>query len=89
MGQELVSFMGNIVVGVLSLIGVIITNNRANNKIQNDIKTQQAVTDEKIKELTREVRYHNGFAERIPVLDVKVEDIERRVKTLESFHRSN
>ena len=57
-----------VVVGLLSLIGVMITNSRSNNKMQNEIKTGQAVTDERISELTREVRMHNDFAARIFII---------------------
>ena len=68
MTEALISAGAAIVVGVLSLVGVMITNNRSNNKMQNEMKTGQAVTDERISELTREVRMHNDFARRIPVI---------------------
>ena len=79
----------SIVVGVLALVGVIITNNRANNKMQSEMRTNQAVTKEQITELTREVRMHNDFAQRIPVLEEKVKVINRRISDLEAFHKPN
>ena len=47
------------------------------------MKTQQAVTDTKIDELTREVRQHNNFAQRVPVLENKVQVADHRIKDLE------
>ena len=75
------------VFGVLSLVGVMISNNKANNKMQNEMKTNQAVTNERIIELTREVRMHNDFAQRIPVIEEKVKSINRRIADLEEFHK--
>lgn len=72
MTEALIAAGAAIVVGVLSLIGVMITNSRANNKMQNEMKTSQAVTEEKLTELTREVRTHNDFASRIPVIEESV-----------------
>ena len=87
--EALISAGAAIVVGILSLIGVMITNNRSNNKMQQEMKTSQAVTDEKINELTREVRKHNDFAERIPVLEEKIKVTNHRLSDLEEFHKPN
>lgn len=87
--EALISAGAAIVVGTLSLIGVMITNNRSNNKMQQEMKTSQAVTDEKINELTREVRKHNDFAERIPVLEEKIKVTNHRLRDLEEFHKPN
>ena len=73
--------------GSLSLIGVIISNNRANAKIQNQLETAQAVTDTKLDELTREVREHNGFARRMPVVEEQIKVINHRIEDLEGFHK--
>ncbi len=72
-----------LITGGLTLIGVVISNAASNNKIQNQLQTSQAVTDTKIEELTREVRAHNGFAQRIPVLEEKIEVANHRIKDLE------
>lgn len=74
------TIIGCIITGVLSLVGVILTNNSSNKKIENNLEKNQAVTDTKIEELTREVRQHNSFAQRIPVLEVKIEELERKIK---------
>ena len=89
MTEALISAGAAIIVGVLSLVGVMITNNRSNNKMQNDIKTAQAVTDERISELTREVRMHNDFARRIPVIEEQLKVANHRVADLEEFHKPN
>ena len=68
-----------IITGVLSLIGVVITNTQANKKIEIQLDKQQAITDTKLEELTREVREHNDFARRIPVIENKIENLEKKV----------
>lgn len=82
--SSLIGAGGSVIVGVLALIGVMVTNNRSNNRMQNDIKTSQAVTKERIMELTREVREHNNFARRMPVLEEKIKVINHRVEDLEN-----
>ena len=77
-----------IITGGLSLIGVIISNISSNKKIENQLKIQQAVTDTKLETLTSEVREHNNFAKRMPVVEEKIADIERRVSNLERKHES-
>ena len=89
MTEALISAGAAVVVGVLSLVGVIISNSRANSKMQNDMKTAQAVTDERISELTREVREHNGFGRRIPVIEEQVKVINHRISDLEKLHKPN
>lgn len=73
-----------IIAGGMSLIGVIITNANSNKNIENQLKTAQAVTDTKIEQLTEEVRKHNSWADRITALEVKVDDLKRRVDNVES-----
>ena len=89
MTEALISAGAAVIVGVLSLAGVMITNSRSNSKLQNDIKTAQAVTEEKISELTREVRMHNDFARRIPVIEEQIRVANHRVADLEQFHKPN
>lgn len=72
-----------LIVGGLSLLGVILTNASSNKKVTNKIETVQAVTDTKIEELTREVREHNNFARRVPVVEEQIADINRRLDGLE------
>ena len=72
-----------VVTGCLSLAGVIITNVQSNKKIENNLTTAQAVTDCKIDELTREVREHNNFARRMPVIEEQIKVINHRIADLE------
>lgn len=62
--------------GGVTLIGVLIANNRA-----------QAVTETRLDELTREVREHNNFARRVPVLEEKIEVANHRIDDLEEFNK--
>ena len=71
------------IAGIASVIGVVLTNRTANQKIAAKIETAQAVTDTKIEELTREVREHNNFARRVPVLENQIQDISRRLGNVE------
>lgn len=72
-----------LITGGLSLIGVILTNLSSHKKIENEIKTSQAVTDTKLDNLTREVREHNNFAKRMPVVEEQIKVINHRIEDLE------
>lgn len=72
-----------LITGGMSLIGVVITNSRSNSKILSKVETTQAVTDCKIDELTREVRAHNNFAQRMPVVEEQIKVINHRISDLE------
>ena len=76
-----------IITGVLSLIGVVISNLAANAKMTKELEKAQAVTDTKIEELTREVREHNNFAKRVPVLEEKAKVADHRISDLENKHK--
>lgn len=77
-----------VISGGLALIGVIISNAAASRKTQAQITTAQAVTDTKIDELTREVREHNGFAKRMPVVEEQIKVMNHRISDLEEFHKN-
>lgn len=72
-----------IITGGLTLIGTIITVLSANHKTNEALKINQAVTDTKIEELTREVREHNNFAQRMPVIEEQIKVINHRIQDLE------
>lgn len=76
-----------IITGGLSLIGVIITNISSNRRVEASLKTAQAVTDTKIEELTREVREHNNFAKRMPIVENEIKHINQDVQKLNSYHK--
>ena len=66
------SVLAALVTGVLTLVGVLVSNSRA-----------QAVTETRLEELTREVREHNGFARRMPVVEEQIRVINHRISDLE------
>ena len=70
------SIISAILAGAVTLIGVLIANSRS-----------QAVTDTKLEELTREVREHNNFAKRMPVVEEQIKVINHRIKDLEEIER--
>ena len=83
--------MENIIValitGGLSLIGVVVTCVVTSRKNETTVKVAQAVTDTKIDELTREVRSHNNFAQRMPVVEEQIKVINHRISDLEGYHK--
>ena len=72
-----------LITGGLSLAGVVVTCVATARKNENAVKVSQAVTDTKIDELTREVREHNGFARRMPVVEEQIKVINHRLADLE------
>lgn len=92
--MEWLAFAGTLVTALGSLIAVVITNRSNNDKmmhqmelqqvnIKAELKQAQAVTDTKITELTREVREHNNFAKRVPVLEEQIKVANHRIEDLE------
>lgn len=77
------AIMVALISGVLSLAGVVLSNFATARKTAESIYTSQAVTDTKIDELTREVREHNGFARRMPVVEEQIKVINHRLSDLE------
>ena len=65
-----------LITGGLTLLGVLVANNK-----------QQAITDTKLEELTREVREHNDFARRVPVVEEQIKVINHRISDLEEYHK--
>ena len=76
-----------IITGALSLMGSLIAMINGNKKITQEMKIAQAVTDTKLDELTREVREHNNFARRMPVVEEQIKVINHRIEDLEGFHK--
>lgn len=75
--------ISSIITGGLTLLGVIFSNMQSNKKIEGQLDRKQAVTDTKIEELTREVREHNNFARRMPVVEEQIKVINHRIEDLE------
>ena len=72
------SIITAIITGALTLIGVLIANGKS-----------QAVTETKLDELTREVREHNNFARRVPVVEEQIKVINHRIEDLEEINKHN
>ena len=70
------SIIAPIITGALTLIGVLIANGKS-----------QAVTETKLDELTREVREHNNFARRVPVVEEQIKVINHRIEDLEEINK--
>lgn len=72
------------ITGGLSLLGVIITNVSSNRKIEHQLEVHQAVTETKLESLTEEVRKHNDFAVKIPVLEQRISNCESDIKDIKN-----
>ena len=76
-----------IITGGLSLVGVVISSIASTRRMDSNLKTSQEVTETKLDELTREVREHNNFARRMPVVEEQIKVINHRVADLEDYHK--
>ena len=76
-----------LITGGLSLAGVVATCLATARKSEKNSAIAQAVTDTKIQELTREVRSHNHFAQRLPVVEHELQVVNHRLSTLEGYHK--
>ena len=92
--MEWLSFAGTLITACGSVVAVILTNRSNNEKmlhqmeinqerVKAELEKAQAITDTKISELTREVRSHNNFAQRIPVIEEKISVANHRIEDLE------
>ena len=81
----------SIIVAIITAGAAILSNvvlsNKNSREIDHKLETHQAVTDTKIEELTREVREHNNFARRMPVLEEKISVASHRIEDLENEHK--
>ena len=77
------SILVALITGGLSLIGVVYSNNRTAQSVDAKLDKQQAVTETKLEELTREVRAHNNFASRVPILEEQMKVANHRIADLE------
>lgn len=77
-----------LITGVFSFGASLLANSSSNKKLVNDLKLEvtrnQAITDTKLEELTREVREHNNFAQRMPVVEENIENIKEKINY---FHK--
>lgn len=76
-----------LITGGCGLVGAIISAKAVSNKVQQQLVVNQAITDTKIEELTREVREHNNFAKRMPVVENDIKHIEEEIEELYDYHK--
>ena len=81
------SILVALITGCLSLMGVVISSRTSSRKTEQSIQTSMAVTDTKLDKLTREVRTHNHFAQRMPVVEEQIKVINHRIGDLEQYHK--
>lgn len=81
------TILSALITGGLALAGVVISNIATSRRTDANIRTAQAVTDTKLDELTREVRQHNDFARRVPVLEEQMKVANHRISDLEEYHK--
>lgn len=73
----------SIVSGVCSIVGVVLASSAASRKLQQQLEISQAVMNTKLESLTDEVRAHNEFARRMPVIEEQIKVINHRLEDLE------
>ena len=78
------SVLAALITGLLSLAGVMLSNLLSDRRRENALRTAQAVTDTRLEELTREVRQHNNFAQRMPVVEEQIKASHHRLEDLET-----
>lgn len=76
-----------IITGGLALVGTIYSSNKTAQNMNAKLDKQQAVTETKLEDLTREVREHNNFTKRVPVIEEQIKVINHRIEDLEAFHK--
>ena len=76
-----------VITGGLSLLGIIYSSDKSASKVDAKLDKQQAIIETKMDELTREVREHNNFARRMPVVEEQIKVINHRSEDLENFHK--
>lgn len=75
-------FAGTVVTAIASVVAVYMSNKKANTEMLQHMEVNDAVRDEKIEELTREVRRHNNFAERMPEIEGDIKVINEQIKVV-------
>ena len=78
-----------LITGGMSLMGVVVTCLATARKSQKNQEVAQAVMKTELKELTREVRAHNNFAQRMPVVEREISMINAQIRELRAYHRPN
>lgn len=83
------SIIASIITAIVTIITVVLNNRVSNAEIQHKLETQQAVFETKLENLTAEVREHNNYAQRVPILEEKIAVANKRIDDLERDNREN
>ena len=78
------TIIATLITAAATILVVIFQNRATQNKVTSELEKHQAVTDTKMDELTREVREHNNFARRMPVVEEQIKVINHRIADLEA-----
>lgn len=76
-----------LIAAAASVVSNVILSRKQSAEMDHKLETRQAVTDTKIEELTREVREHNNFARRMPVVEEQMKVANHRIADLENYHK--
>ena len=81
------AIMAALIAATASVVSNIVLSRKQAAEIDHKLEVRQAVTDTKIEELTREVREHNNFARRMPVVEEQIKVANHRINDLENEHK--
>lgn len=85
--EAIIAASASVIVACITLVGVVSSNRVTKKQMENKFEIAQAVTENKIEELTREVREHNNFARRMPVVEEQIKVINHRIDDVEKKER--
>lgn len=81
------AILAALIAAAASIVSNVILTRKSAAEMDHKLEVRQAVTDTKIDELTREVRLHNNFAQRVPVIEEQIKVANHRINDLESYHK--
>lgn len=79
----IVAIISGVCSAIVGIVSAVIAARSTGNDIQKKLEISQAITDTKLIELTREVRAHNNFAQRLPVVEEQIKEANHRIEDLE------
>ena len=86
MNEAVLAVIAAIITGSCAVIANVVNSNKIAREMGYKLEKHQAVTDTKIDELTREVREHNNFARRMPVVEEQIKDLNKTTEQLRHYH---
>ena len=86
MNDAVLAVVSAIITGIFAVIASVVNSNKVSRDMGHKLEMHQAVTDTKIEELTREVREHNNFARRMPVVEEQIGELKGSVNLLKGYH---